>query len=97
MNKATFIKNCDGFTGVAKLYKLSPPLADEPWDEDDEPTLSEYVLVSGVNAMFTGPETFIFPADENGSVTSCGELPGSFRGSIDHEQALANAGYQVSA
>lgn len=45
--------------------------------------------------MFQGPETFLFPADGKGNITSWGELDGSFRGAIDHEQALRNAGYVV--
>ena len=65
-----------------RLYKLDPPV----------PT--EFVLVSAIQAAFdTGmPETFIFPADEDGKVTSWGELEGSFQGGQDHEKALRGLG-----
>ena len=88
MKVATFIKDLDGFQGEAKLYKLDPPM-----ENGDGKT--EYVAVSAVMAMFSGPETYIFPANEKGEVTSWGELDGSFRGNLDHEQALENAGYSV--
>ena len=55
----------------------------------------EYVVVSATFAMFSGPETYIFPATENGEVTDWGELNGSYRGDFDHDKALKNAGYKV--
>lgn len=90
---ATFIKDLSGFRGDAKLFRLFPPLEDKVWD--DEVTRHEYVVVSGVYAMFSGPETYIFGSDAEGEVTNWGELTGSFRGSIDHETALRNAGYST--
>lgn len=48
---------------------------------------TEFVIVSGANAMFSGVA--------EGEVSDWGELEGSFRGSIDHERALAGAGYLV--
>lgn len=56
---------------------------------------TEHVVVSGCHAMFSGPETYIFPADSTGSITDWGELDGSFQGAIDHERALSDAGYTV--
>ena len=92
--KATFIRDLDGFTGEAKLYKLDPPM--EETDFDNEVVgRHKYVVVSATVAMFTGPETYIFPSDENGNVTSWGELEGSYRGGLDHETALKNAGYSI--
>ena len=82
--KATFIKELEGFNGEAKMYRLDPQLEGH-----------ELVAVSAVIAMFSGPETYIFPCDENGVVTDWGELNGSFRGALDHEQALTNAGYEI--
>ncbi len=79
---ATFIKKIDNDTSDQKLYKMNPPLDG-----------CEYVVVSGVNAMGTGPETYIFGADSKGKIRDWDELDGSFRGSIDHEQALQDAGY----
>ena len=84
MNKAVRIKKLSGFTGAASLYRVTPPL-----DGND------YVAVSATVAPFSGPETYIFAADKAGKVTSYSELEGSFRGGLDHEAALAKAGYQV--
>src|SRR4030042_1439614 len=92
---ATFIKDLDGFKGEARLYKVSPPVK---WGGDydgGDTGETKYLVVSGVYAMFSGPETYIFPADENGKVVDWGELDGSFQGGIDHVRALENSGYTV--
>jgi hypothetical protein len=90
MKKATFIKEIkEGFVGEARLYKVDPPMFCEETESK-----YEYVIVSGVYALGSGPETYIFGADENGIVLHWGELNGSFRGEIDHAQALSNAGYE---
>lgn len=81
--------------GDARLYKLDPPMQYQD-DLDDEIMVIEYVVVSGAFAPFSGLETFIFPSDPKGNISDWGELPGSFQGFIDHEQALAGAGYQVA-
>ena len=83
--KATFVKSVEG-QGHKALYKLNPPLEGH-----------EFVVVSSVHAMFTGPETYIFPADKNGKVTNWGELPGSYRGGLNHIKALEDAGYTALA
>lgn len=86
---ATKIKDIPDWKGRAALYRLSAPV------EDEDGLPHEYVIVSAVMALFTGPETYIFPADAKGEVTSWGELPGSQRGFLDHELALEIAGYCV--
>lgn len=91
---ATYIKTLDGFKGEARLYAVAPPIEERNWDDEVEAT-HDYVIVSGVYAMFSGPETYIFPADAEGNITSWLQLDGSFQGEIDHEQALSNAGYTV--
>jgi hypothetical protein len=48
----------------------------------------KYFVVSGVNAMFSGWEVLVFPADEHGEVTSWSEVAGG-RG-ITHEEAIAD-------
>jgi len=63
----------DGFNGHAALYKVDPPIEE-----------NKYVILSSVNAMFSGNETLIFPADKNGKIKSWGELDGSVRGTLDH-------------
>lgn len=87
--KATHMKPVDGMRGDARLYRLDPPLAD--YDGD----VHEFVIVSAVVAD-SGPETYIFPADESGKITDWLEMPGSFKGALDHVAALANAGYEVT-
>jgi hypothetical protein len=78
-----------------RLYKLDPPISEPDWEDEDVINQHEYVVVSAVVACIGGPETYIFPADENGEITDWGELKGSFQGALDHELALANAGYTV--
>ena len=51
---------------------------------------------SGVTMAFKQePETFIFPANEEGKVLSFGELHGSFKGEHNHDVAVRRAGYVV--
>lgn len=76
-----------------KLYRLSPPLTHEDWDGSTQ--VYQYVIASGADAPFSGPETYLFPADANGEISNWGELEGSFRGDIDCDRAIENAGYQV--
>ena len=68
-----------------KLYKLSRPVV---LDRYEDGMTYEYVIVSA-SVAYSGPETYVFPADENGEVTDWGELEGSFQGSLDYERALA--------
>ena len=72
-------------TGAAwRTYRLSEPLGGY-----------EYVVVSAVVAMITGPETYIFGGNARGEIVEYAELDGSFRGGLDHEAALNRAGYTV--
>lgn len=90
MNTAKLLKNnLPNFNGHAALYKLNPPLKD--YSEKEH----EFVVVSSAEVPFSGPETYIFPANENGKVTSWGELECSERGVYDHATALGNAGYKI--
>lgn len=63
--------------------------------ECDTKVDAEYVVVSASNVPFSGPETYIFAADEDGKIVRWTELDGSFRGELDHEKALRGAGYEV--
>lgn len=97
MKTATFLRKLDGFRGDARLYILSEPIAYEVYDEDTDeyiPQESDYVVVSAI-ITFSGSETYIFPANEDGEVVKWGELDGSFRGGLDHKKALARAGYKT--
>jgi len=91
---ATFIKQLPlSSPGNVKkaLYKLNPPIED--WDSYN--ISYEYVVVSSVVARGTGPETFIFPSSPKGKVIGYLELPGSLQGTLELEDALKNAGYQI--
>jgi hypothetical protein len=86
---ATFVRDLEGFTGSAKLYRVSPPIRFEN-------RKASYIVSSATYAMFSGPETYLFPADKNGAVVSWSELGGSYRGGLSHEYALRNAGYKIA-
>ena len=99
MKTATFIKYIEGWRGDARLYELSEPVeyGDCLWDEDAALTATNYVIVSAVVfSMFAGPETFIFPAREDGTAIDMIELRGSMRGNVSHEKVLERAGYTVT-
>ena len=81
-----------GFKGDARLYRVEPEVAYTTMGGEE--LFSNHVIVSGVDNVYVC-ETYIFPADERGHVLGWGELPGSFQGYIDHEEALNCAGYEV--
>jgi len=54
-----------------------------------------YVVVSAANVPWSGPETYIFPANEKGIISRHDEQKGSFNGALDHKRALVNAGFEV--
>lgn len=89
-NTAQFIRQCTGWLGDARLYKLSEPVTDYLGREYD------YVVVSGVDHTWA-TETFIFPANGEGEVIDMVELDGSFKGAVDHAEALRGAGYEVAS
>lgn len=97
MKTATLIKNLPtSKTGATQaLYLLDPPIREEGYTEDDAVLIWKYVVVSAVNAMWSGNETFIFPANEKGEIVSWSELDGSMSGTLSHSKALANAGYTI--
>ena len=79
------------FVGHASLYRIFPEVA---YHSNYEKHTTNYVIVSAVNHSYTH-ETFIFPADESGSVIDWGELEGSLRGTTSHQKALEGAGYNI--
>ena len=93
---ATFIKRLHDFTGDARLFRLSEPIVQTDWD-DNEKNSFEYVVVSATVASYSGPETYIFGANEAGEIQDWLELEGSYRGGLDHDEALSNAGYEIRA
>lgn len=78
-----------------RANRVDPPMSSYSWDEDEETQKFEFVIVSAADVIFSGPETYIFGADAEGKVLDWGELDGSFKGALDHEQALRRAGYEV--
>ncbi len=95
MKTATFIKKMDGWSSDARLYKLEPPANHEISGDYENTGLTEYVIVSAIIAPLVGAETYIFPANQDGETINMLEMEGSFRGGLDHEQALNNAGFEV--
>ena len=74
------------FRTGACVYHVDPPIEGY-----------QYVFVSQVNAMFSGWETYIFPADEKGEVIDWGELDGSRRGCISPDDLMIELGYSIAA
>ncbi|MEA5453254.1 hypothetical protein SPF06_00830 [Sinomonas sp. JGH33] len=95
MPTATHIRNLHDWIGRAALYRMDPPLDG-----------NEYVVVSAADSRgrrwaSTIPEvmkteTYIFGADDEGNCPDLRELPGSMKGTLSHEEALAKAGYEVA-
>lgn len=84
--RAFFIQVQDQYPGQ-RLYRCDPPMLDDDgWEH-------KYVVVSVVSDG--GGETAIFPANAEGRIEDWSELKGSLQGVMDHEKALANAGYEV--
>jgi hypothetical protein len=89
-NSAVAVKSVKEAKGRACLYKLSVPLVGY-----------EYVVVSAAKDHrdhydnMIG-ETFIFGSDESGKIKSFLELPGSYKGGLDHQKALNDAGYDIN-
>lgn len=91
MKIATKIKDVDFGVGPGckqTLYRCEPPMCSY-----------DYVIVSALAEAFdtNRPETFIFGADVMGEIVNYSELPGSYRGGMDHVKALRDAGYQIAS
>lgn len=93
---AKFIKKLSNFRGDARLYEVNPPVNfNEDYDTGEYKQSTSYVVVSAAIAPFSGPETYIFPADKTGKIIDWLELNGSYQGGLDHKLALTNAGYEI--
>ena len=85
----------EGFTAaLRRTYRVNPPLPYTCTLSDAKLT-TEYLAVSAADVTGSGPETYIFPADEDGEVLDWLELEGSYKGGLDHERALRGAGYVI--
>lgn len=103
---ATFVKKAPGsYTGDARVYRLSTSVPCKILQKKDPNGPDNYdniefvagrtiwIIVSAVIVAFTGrPETYIFPADEDGYALSHCELQGSFQGGLNHRKALEGLG-----
>jgi len=84
MNYKLIDDKLDGWRGDAALYELSQEVPFSGIKEGH----TKYVIVSAVDAMFDGAETYIFPATPDGETICMGEMTGSYRGGYDHKTAL---------
>jgi hypothetical protein len=86
MGTATLVAaNIGGYAGVANVYQVEPPLANNLW-----------VTVFAVDMPGTQhDETVIVSAYPSGAAITMNRLPGSLVGWADHEKALRIAGYDV--
>lgn len=93
---ATFVKDVSAyFNGTAHLFKVSPAVP-YSWNHDSKAYdgETEYIVASAVTGW--AYETYLFPADENGSVIDWGELDGSQKGTTDIQSVMSEAGYSVA-
>lgn len=90
--KATFVRDlpAEDWNGHAQLFKLDQVAKTKPYDETETPLEFEYIIVSAAVVAFSGPETYLFPGDENGQILAWGELPGSYRGGLHHMTAVTS-------
>lgn len=93
MIQATFVRKLPGWRSDARLYRLSEPVA----YGDCDSLSTDHVIVSAVTVSLTGPETMIFPARVDGKCLLFDDMPGSYRGALDHERAILGAGWEIAA
>lgn len=81
------------YNGVAEqiLWKVTPAVRYTEIGSDEKIETS-FVVTSATVAVFSGSETYIFPANASGEILNWMELPGSYRGELDHERAIKNVG-----
>ncbi len=94
MKTARFLKNITDQGRNWKLYEVCPP--QEVYNYNAALlTRTDHVIVSASMVPGSGPETYIFAADETGHITCWTEMDGSEKGHLDHEQALRDGGYRI--
>lgn len=96
MKTATLVRShLPNFRGIAHLFKCDPPMVQETWEDEGKLVRTfEYVIVSAAHVLGI-PETYIFGANEDGTIKSWSELEGSRRGVWAHHEVLREAGYQT--
>jgi hypothetical protein len=97
--QATLIKvQISGSGAIQKIYRVDPPICgyndyNEEGERQEAPTYDVVCVSSGF--VVGQLETYIFPSDEDGEITSFLELPGSRKGGVSHEYVLEGLGYEV--
>ena len=94
MGTAKEIKQLEDWRGYAKLYEVDPPIGyNYNYETEQFEDTTPFVVVSAVVVPLSGPETYIFPANADGSTINMLELEGSRRSILNHKLALEAAGY----
>jgi hypothetical protein len=94
MSQATFVRHLStGFRGDARLYALDGQKVLTKYD--GRKVWYTHLVVSAAD-VFGAPETYIFPANADGTVLDWGELDGSQKGNVSHDEALSDGGYEVN-
>jgi len=90
MNTAVFVKDVERETrGDQRVYQLDPPL-----EGHEFVVVSAVELPASVHRLGQSCETYIFPSDGE-EVIEYMDLPGSIKNTMDHEEALKEAGYEI--
>jgi len=89
---ATRLDTPHGFRGDAALYHLSEPVA----VDSDGTITTQHVIVSAADVPYSGPETYIFPANADGKITGWSEMDGSRRGTLSHTEVIEAAGWELA-
>jgi len=100
MKTAKEIAQLADWRGDARVFELSEPTEYEGYNGEYVPMKTSYIIVSAADVPYSGPETYIFPARKVGDVfepIDMMELEGSYRGGLDHAEALEGAGYAIEA
>ena len=98
MKTATLVRNLK-WRGDARLYRLSEPVEyGYSYDGETLPKTDHVVVSATVVGYGEGPETYIFPgAADSDEPLAWGEMDGSFKGGLDHAEALRGLGFEVTA
>lgn len=92
---ASLVKdNLRKFNGHAALYLLDPPLEGHAFVIASAIDIGKQF--SKLSPSLSGTEVYLFPGDSGGHVIDWGELPGSMKGTLDHADALREAGYEIN-
>lgn len=98
---AMFLRDVsENFKGTARLYRVKPKAVWYEWPEDSDKRVrrtTRFIVTAATEVPYSGPETYIFPADRSGKVKDWGELEGSYKGGLDHDEAIQRAGYTLQA